>query len=75
MFLSKKVWVEGYVRGRLKLQFYRVTAGKKNRKPKTKLEKCTNQKRKTAAFRRENQKTEPKIGQIRKTKNPNALLL
>ena len=48
-------------------------------KPKTKFEKtrkpARHQNRKTAVFKCKNRKTEPKIGQIRKTENPNAPVL
>ena len=52
----------------------------KNRKPKAKLEKIRkpHEMRKPenrAIFESENRKTEPKIGQIRKTEDPNAPLI
>ena len=51
----------------------------KSRKQNVKLEKPANrtrhQNRKTAIFKGENRETESKIGQIRKTENPDAPLL
>ena len=48
----------------------------KNRKPDSELEKTasriSHQNRKTTHFKCKNRKTEPKIGQIRKTETPNA---
>ena len=50
-----------------------------NRKPKTKLKQIVTvedtKTEKNAVFKCENRKTETNIGQIRKTENPNVLLL